>query len=172
MIIELKQVFDIVDESVSFDYEYDLSDYELFNDKPFITPVNVKGEVANRAGVVSLNYTTDFTLQLHCDRCLEVFTRDFHYDFNQILVTELNNDNDEYIVIENYKLDLDEVCYSDILLNLPSKLLCSHDCKGLCPKCGVNLNQTSCLCKKTEIDPRLAILSQLLNNDDDSSNHS
>lgn len=167
MIIELKQVFDNLDESLSFQYDYDLSEYELFNSKPFVTPVEIKGEVFNRAGIVELVYSIDFTMKLPCDRCLEVFTRDFHFDFEQILVTELNDDNDEYIVIENYQLDLNEVCFSDILLNLPSKLLCSRDCKGLCSKCGVNLNQKSCLCKKTEIDPRLAVLSQLLNDIDE-----
>ncbi len=162
MIIELKQVFDIVDESLEFDYSLDLSDYELFSDKPFISPVNVKGKVFNRAGIVSLNYTSDFTLKLHCDRCLEVFNRDYHFSFEQILVTKLNTDNDEYILVNDFKLDLDELCLSDILLNLPSKLLCSHDCKGLCIKCGINLNQQSCLCKKNEVDPRLEVLSQLL----------
>lgn len=167
MIIELKQVFDNLDESLSFKYDYDLSEYELFNSKPFVTPVEIKGEVFNRAGIVQLIYSIDFTMKLPCDRCLEVFTRDFHFDFKQILVTELNDDNDEYIVVENYQLDLNEVCFSDILLNLPSKLLCSRDCKGLCSKCGVNLNQKSCLCKKTEIDPRLAVLSQLLNDNDE-----
>jgi uncharacterized protein len=167
MIIELKQVFDIVGESFSFDYPLDLSDYELFGYHPFTSPVNVKGEVSNKAGVVFLQYSADFTLKLHCDRCLDVFNRDFHFAFEQILVTELNSDNDEYIVVEDNRLDLDELCISDILLNLPSKLLCSSDCKGLCPKCGVNLNHQSCLCKKNEVDPRLAVLSQLLVDEED-----
>lgn len=167
MIIELKQIFDLVDESQSFEYDYDLSEYELFDDKPFISPVHIKGEVANRAGIVVLSYTVDFTMNLHCDRCLDSFQQIFHNSFEQILVTELNTDNDEYIVIEDYRLDLDELCLSDILLSLPTKLLCSDECKGLCSQCGVNLNHTSCLCKKTNIDPRLAVLSQLLNDDNE-----
>lgn len=167
MIIELKQVFDIVDESIDIDYSMDLSQYELFDDKPFITPVYVKGAVLNHAGVVTLKYFIRFSLKLHCDRCLEVFEREFEFSFEEILVTSLNTDSDEYILIEDYKLLLDEIVLSDILLSLPSKLLCSEDCMGLCYKCGANLNQTSCLCKQTEVDPRLSILSQLLVEDDD-----
>lgn len=162
MIIELKQVFDIIGESIKIDYSIDLSDYELFDDRPFITPVSVKGEIFNRAGVVYLNYSNSFTLKLNCDRCLEGFTMDFNNSYEQILVSNPETDNDEYIIVDNKKLDIDELCLSDILLNLPSKLLCSRDCKGLCPKCGANLNQTDCLCVKKEIDPRLSILGELL----------
>lgn len=164
MKLELKQVFDNIGESIKFDYPMDLSEYELFSIYPFITPVNVKGEVFNRAGIVYLNYSQSFTLKLNCDRCLESFTNEFNNSYEQILVSSLENDfdNDEYILVDNNKLDLDELSLSDILLNLPAKLLCSRDCKGLCVKCGANLNQTDCLCVKKEIDPRLSILSELL----------
>lgn len=160
MIVELKRIFEIVDESLDIEYSIDLSDYELFDDKPFITPVSVKGVVFNRAGIVTLNYSISFRLKLNCDRCFLQFERDFAYSFEQILVTSLNTDNDEFIVVPDMELDLDPLILSDILLSLPSKLLCSEDCKGLCQKCGANLNQTSCLCKQTDIDPRLAKLSE------------
>lgn len=166
MVLELKQVFEIIDEVFEFDYSLDLSDYEIFSTKPFATPVNVKGSVSNRASIVYLEYTISFTLNLNCDRCLDAFSRDFKFTVEQILVTELNTDNDEYIVVEDFKLELDELCLSDILLSLPSKLLCSNDCKGLCQKCGVNLNQHSCLCNQKEIDPRLAVLSQFLDKEE------
>jgi len=167
MIIELKQVFEIVGDSLPIDYNIDLSSYELFDDHPFITPVSVKGDVYNRSGIVCLNYQASFSLRLHCDRCLKVFNRDFNLKFEQTLVTELNTDNDEYIVVEDFKLDLDELLMSDILLGLPSKILCDRGCKGLCSQCGIDKNQESCLCKKTEVDPRLAVLSQLLNDEED-----
>ena len=162
MIIELKQLFDIVDESIEFDYPMDLSDYELFSIYPFITPVHIKGKFLNRASIVTLCYSASFTLKLNCDRCLESFEREFKIDSEHILVKSLNTDSDEYLLIENNRLDLNELCLSDVLLNLPSKLLCSSDCKGLCPKCGVNSNQTDCLCVTKEIDPRLAVLGELL----------
>lgn len=162
MILECKQLFNIIGEITSIDYSLDLSDYELFFSHPFKTPVHIKGSAQNAAGIVTLSYSTDFTLSLNCDRCASPFSQDFHYSFKQTLVSSLETDNDEYILVEKNKLDLDELVLSDILLNLPSKLLCSRDCKGLCQKCGANLNQTTCLCKASEIDSRLSVLSTLL----------
>lgn len=162
MILECKQLFDIVGESVSIDYAIDLSDYELFLTKPFVTPVVVRGKAVNSAGVVTLEYTAAFTLHLSCDRCLDQYDEEFNYSFVQTLVQSLSTDNDEYIVVPDCKLDLDDLVLSDILLSLPSKLLCSRDCKGLCPECGANLNRTGCLCVKKEIDPRLSALADLL----------
>lgn len=162
MILECKQLFDIVGEEVLIDYSLELFDYELFLTKPFTSPIKVVGKAVNTAGIATLTYCVDFTLSLNCDRCLEPFAHRFNYSFEQILVSSLSTDNDEYILVEGGSLDLDELVLSDILLNLPSKLLCSRDCKGLCPKCGANLNHTTCLCAKKEIDPRLAALSDLL----------
>ena len=59
-------------------------------------------------------------------------------------------------------LDLEDTVRTDVLLELPGKVLCSEDCKGLCCQCGKNLNEGSCTCEKKQIDPRLAVLSQLL----------
>ena len=66
-----------------------------------------------------------------------------------------------YILVPDGKLDLSQLALEDVFLSLPSKLLCSEDCKGICPQCGKNLNEGPCDCKK-EIDPRLAALLDLL----------
>lgn len=162
MSIDLKQLFEIVGEVMPVDYELDLKEYELFGTCPFCQPVQVKGQIENKAGVVSLGMDVDFVLRVNCDRCLDEFERVFHYSFEHVLVTELNTDNDEYILVEQFQLDLDELVLSDILLNLPSKLLCSEDCKGLCSHCGQNLNRGSCECKDSFVDPRFAVLGELL----------
>jgi uncharacterized protein len=162
MSIDLKQLFEIEGEAVDLDYGLDLSQYELFGTQPFFTPIEVKGKIENKAGVVSLEMDVDFQIRVCCDRCLEEFERAYHYTFSHILVNKLNTDNDEYIVAEQFQLDLDELVLSDILLNLPSKLLCSEDCKGLCSMCGQNLNKGSCECKDSFVDPRFAVLGELL----------
>ena len=125
-------------------------------------PVLAEGEIENRAGVVKLVFSVKFPLHLCCDRCLGEFDRDFEYSFEHILVRRLNTDNDEYVVCEDGVLELDELIRSDLLLELPAKVLCSPDCKGLCPVCGKNRNFDSCECDKKEIDPRLQVLGQLL----------
>jgi uncharacterized protein len=165
MSFDLKQLFENVGEVLPVNYEMDLSEYELFGGKPFVHPVAVHGKFENKAGVVFLNFDVSFVLTALCDRCLDEFERQFEYSFEHILVTELNTDSDEYIVVEQFTLDLDELVLSDILLYLPSKLLCSEDCKGLCERCGQNLNHGTCDCchaAEKIVDPRLAVLDELL----------
>ena len=60
---------------------------------------------------------------------------------------EKEEDSGEYIQVDDYKLDLDELIRTDILLELPTKFLCKEDCKGLCPTCGKNLNEGACDCQ-------------------------
>lgn len=64
-------------------------------------------------------------------------------------------------MVEDMHFDLDELLREDILLSLPTKVLCKSDCKGLCPMCGADLNNGPCGCKKP-VDPRLAVLQDLL----------
>ncbi len=59
---------------------------------------------------------------------------------------------------DHLELNPAEMLWEEFSLNLPVKLLCSKDCKGLCPKCGKNLNQGECACSSEEGDPRLAAL--------------
>ncbi len=163
MIIDLQQLFDIENERVAIDYSLDFSDIELWGQCPFGSPVHITGVVENRAGIVYLAYTAGFVLSADCDRCLDRFSRDEAYCFTHVLVRELNEeDTDEYILVENARLDLDELVRSDILLSIPTKLLCKDDCKGLCQSCGNNLNHTDCTCSRKECDPRLEALKKLL----------
>ena len=66
----------------------------------------------------------------------------------------------ERLVLEGASpmLDLAAVCWEEFMLALPVSPLCKTDCKGLCPRCGVNRNQSSCNCSEDEGDPRLAVL--------------
>lgn len=162
MSIDLKQLFENVGEVLPLDYTLDLSEYQLFGTYPFFVPIVVKGNIQNKANIVILTISVDVILRVNCDRCLDEFERAFHYDFKHILVHELHTDNDEYILVEDFQLDLDDLILSDILLYLPSKLLCSEDCKGLCSKCGQNWNKGSCDCQDKFVDPRFAVLGELL----------
>ena len=86
-------------------------------------------------------------LKTACDRCLREFERSFSAELDHILVRSLNGaDNDEYVIVPDDMFDPDELFSSDILLYIPTKLLCSESCKGLCPVCGTDLNVSECGC--------------------------
>jgi len=120
------------------------------------------GVIENRAEVVTFSYQLTGELALSCDRCLDRFNQPLDETFSHILVQRLNTDNDDYLVCPDSTLELDDQVMADLYLTLPTKVLCKEDCKGLCTTCGKNLNLGECGCKQTDIDPRLAVLSQLL----------
>ena len=160
MKMDLKQLFDIVGEKRVIDLSFDFTKEALYGQTPFQSPVWVTGQIENRAGVVRLVFRVKSVLSLRCDRCLEAFDRETEASFEHVLVQEANTDGD-YIVCEEGVLDLDELVRTDFLLELPTKVLCREDCKGLCPHCGKNLNFDSCQCKEQSIDPRWEVLSEM-----------
>lgn len=163
MLFELKKVFLNEDESLSAEYELDLHEIDFNGTNPLKTPVEVSAKAVNRAGVVNLAVSARFDYSAPCDRCGEETITAFDYSFRHTLVQSLCGENEgDYIETPDFQLDLDELVTTDILLELPLKHLCSEDCKGLCPKCGLNLNKGGCKCDLRVTDPRLEVLKDLL----------
>ena len=104
------------------------------------------------------------TLHAVCDRCAAEFVREVRYPVEAVLVSGEVTDSYEnpwVFELEDGCADLDDIVTTALVLNMPSQLLCKPDCKGLCFRCGANLNLGSCNCKP-EPDPRFAALQQLL----------
>ncbi|MDR1409860.1 MAG: DUF177 domain-containing protein, partial [Oscillospiraceae bacterium] len=122
--------------------------FSLDDDLLFPEPVQVHGEVRNRSGVVTLQASFSTHLCFDCDRCAEFSTCEYSGTVFQTLVRELNGDeSDEFTLLPDAQLDLTEAVREELYLQLPSKLLCTPDCRGLCLGCGANLNHTICTCK-------------------------
>jgi uncharacterized protein len=80
----------------------------------------------------------------------------------RLLVTKLDTEgSDEETLLESSVLDLAPILEEEITLNLPLQVICSESCKGLCPKCGADLNKETCTCSDERIDPRLEALKNL-----------
>ena len=73
-------------------------------------------------------------------------------------------DLDETDFIIGYNLDTEKLVYGELLVNWPMKTLCREDCKGICRKCGKNLNEGSCGCDTVELDPRMAVIAEIFKN--------
>ena len=79
------------------------------------------------------------------------------------VLNDLDEDRlDDYAIIEDGFLDMDEQLIAQLEMEFPARFLCSEDCKGLCQRCGKNLNDGKCGCPEKEIDPRMAPLQKLL----------
>ena len=163
MLFELKSVFQNEGEEKKVNYKLDIADIDIDGVFPFRTPIDVTATAKNRASLVSLTIRACFSYSRSCDRCSTDFTREMDMLFEHKLAQTLVDDgNDDYIETPDFKLELDDIVISDILLSLPQKNICSEDCKGLCGSCGKNLNEGDCSCDKRQIDPRLEILKQFI----------
>lgn len=164
MLLGLSKIIDCPGASVPFSASVDLRDLRYGVTNPVSEPVLASGTVRNTAGVLVM--TGEITTCIHgiCDRCASAFDREIHFPINVVLVTEMANEEneDEWVFpLEGDSADLDDIVRTVFVLNLDSKLLCKEDCKGLCYRCGKNLNEGPCNCQK-ELDPRFAALKQLL----------
>ena len=74
---------------------------------------------------------------------------------------EVRNDDLNVSIYDGEKIDLTDLVREQILLDLPTQILCREDCKGLCQKCGANLNEVNCNCAENETDPRWSALKNL-----------
>lgn len=118
---------------------------------------------------VSMKAEIKLALMMLCDRCLEDVRKDFHievereFDMNETEAQRIEA-LDEMNFISGSNLDVDSFVYGEILLNLPMKVLCSEDCKGICNRCGINLNRGTCDCDTRSLDPRMAKILDVFEN--------
>lgn len=135
------------------------------------SPVKFSGETVRVAGQAHLRGRIEADITLDCTRCLEPVRESLDISFDAIFVDASEETRvtekavaveelDESLV-ENGLIDIAEAVREQILLATPDQVFCREDCKGLCLKCGANLNLIDCKCKDDEIDPRWAALKSL-----------
>ncbi|WP_295581897.1 DUF177 domain-containing protein [uncultured Oscillibacter sp.] len=164
MLFDVKSILHAPGKQLDFQFDLDLSDVEFAGRYPVSRPVAVSGRVRNTADVLELNLTARSTLDSLCDRCGKAFSQEKEVPFSCLLAETLENgESDEIVLLEDGKVDVGDLARTAFILEMDTKTLCSEDCKGLCDRCGADLNLGPCSCKK-EPDPRLAVLAKLLEN--------
>ena len=129
----------------------------------FETPFSLKGAVKNIAGVIYLDLDANVSFKTECARCLDSVSVHHQFAVSEIFSKVMpDNTEDDVTVLESGNIDLVEIVDKAFVGSLPINFLCSEDCQGLCPHCGINLNHESCLCADDNTDPRLAALKQFL----------
>ena len=162
MRLDLKNIIHVPEASKSFQFQMDLSEMEFYWKHLITRPVQVEGSVTNHAGALVLEGTASSLLDLVCDRCGKEYSREKVVELDCLLAAELEDEeHDEIYLLDGNEVDLDEVAGTAFILAMDTKNLCSDNCKGLCAKCGADLNNGPCGCRP-EVDPRLAALAQLL----------
>ncbi len=166
MQIRLQELATMPDYRARFDYTIDLSKEEVGFEFPFRQPVRLEGEVSDDAGAITLSATVYAHVTTRCARCGKPVEYDKETDVEFLLVKELEGEEedlrDDVYLVESDVVELDDILIPELILDMEMAVVCDEDCKGLCPKCGKNLNQGDCGCVVKEVDPRLAVLQKFL----------
>jgi uncharacterized protein len=164
MKVNVAQVRRNVSDTAHFDLTEDGSAFESDLDGvSFRTPVHVDLQVNNTGKSLLVEGKVRTTIQAQCGRCLKDFSYPIEQDYQDewVYAPQVTEDQQETaLVFEKDEIELNERILEQIVLALPMRFICSHECKGLCPVCGVNRNEVSCDCVQDNVDPRLAALSQ------------
>ena len=134
-------------------------------------PASVSGKVRLSGHEVFVNGHVETRVQVECDRCLQQVELPVNSDFSLEYITgsdyessevaELTEAEMSVAVFDGKALDVDEIVKEQVVLAVPTRMLCREDCKGICPECGVDRNTGECSCVTNDIDPRWAALKNL-----------
>ncbi|MBQ6815325.1 MAG: DUF177 domain-containing protein [Lachnospiraceae bacterium] len=145
--------------------------YQIIDKKPMNFVFTNLGD-----GNILVDADIDIALGIPCDRCLEVVRTQLKIqtsievnlsDTDEVALGKYDSEDDEILdendFVNGTEFDVTKFAYGEILVNLPMKVLCKENCKGICNRCGTNLNHGSCGCDTTELDPRMAKALEVFN---------
>ncbi len=167
MLLNLSDVFTsegkVRQESVSLEmtsFESRLGSFSITCKQPVeFTFTNIGVQKARVEG------STEIKLSAVCDRCMEETTVILDLQFDRVVtspeVEAEDEEADDMTYMEGYQLNVETFMYHEILENWPVKILCKDDCKGVCLKCGQNLNVRDCGCDTFVPDPRMAAIKDI-----------
>jgi len=165
---------DLAHEKISFEasFEPGVVDFGSENVQQ-VGPLNWSASAERAGDEIRVAGSLNTSVELACSRCLEparvTINKPFDLFFRQ-RDKEMFDEDEEIELTEREtrtafftgtQLAISDVLREQILLALPMKALCTIDCKGLCPQCGVNLNSGSCNCPKEDFNPHIGTLLEI-----------
>ena len=158
---------DIPEEGLDLDIE------ESIDTDIVLSPASARLRIDKAGAEVMVTGDLRAEIKLTCSRCLKEFNRNLTVPVNVVYHSieelkdeaHLNEVRSEELDLDFYsgeEFDILDLIKEQIELNLPMKPLCEDACKGICPKCGTDLNIKSCTCSVKDIDPRFEALKKLI----------
>lgn len=168
MHIDIASVKNLSGSQLKFELKDDIESKDIhLNGLKFKKPVLLSGTISNVNNSFLLKANIKTELELNCSCCNKPVFRQLDLDIEEIFAEHDYSGDGEVWTFSGDTIELNPVIMSNICLNIPMKILCKQDCKGLCPKCGHDLNESDCGCDLTERDPRFDKLNLLVFDNDE-----
>jgi uncharacterized protein len=164
------EIEDLTDEPLIFHHVFPEGEILLAHEDAALNePVNTDFVLTHRGRDLQVDGTVETGIRYICSRCLKEFSRHLSssFDLSYAPQPRVERENDEIALkyedmevgfYDGVRLDVNLMALEQIELSLPMKFVCREDCKGLCYKCGADLNEGGCRCDTTEMDSRLGEL--------------
>ena len=141
MTIDVSTILKELGGKIDINGDVEMSDTDFLGEMyHFNEPVKVSGSVSNngKSLILKANCTGHMTTQ--CARCMKDIVVDIDFDIDENLAQDDGSvsSDDDVILFEDVKIDIDDIVANNFLMNVEGKYLCSEDCKGLCASCGKN----------------------------------
>jgi uncharacterized protein len=160
--------------SGAFGHVYENGELEFTDERVrLLDPPEISGQITRKGSEIFLSGRLVTRAEVDCDRCLKSVEVPVRANFNLQYVTaaeyetihaaELEETDLALSVFDGEGIDVDEIVREQVLLAVPTRLLCREGCKGFCPTCGADRNLKECGCRTEETDPRWAGLKELTN---------
>ncbi len=171
MILDLSRVLseqhDTIEQSVPIEmdvFRCEMGSFELA--KKSALSLRIAYEESKKLEIIGKG---EVTAVIPCDRCLADVHVEIPLDFHKKVSVdpesaEETEELDEANYIDGYSFDVEQLIYNELLVGWPTKILCSEDCKGICNVCGQNLNEGTCECEDTGLDPRMSVIRDVFKN--------
>ena len=148
----------------TYDFEGDIGDISL--EEPFCERYITKVVLNKFDDQMILEASTIGDAEFICDRCLMAYKRIVESSYKMVYLfmnkAEASQKSDiTYLLRNTVYIDITADIRDYLMLAVPMKKLCKEDCKGLCYKCGTDLNKSNCKCTENEIDDRWSKLLEL-----------
>ena len=152
-----------------FESSIELEEMEVLSDPVHFVDVKTEGEYLcagdNR---ISLNAEVQATADTRCSRCLEPVSIPVKAEMDVVFDRQPDPEDPDLYSFEASTLELTDAVRDALLLELPMRILCAEDCKGLCPVCGINLNKGTCTCQEgAEVLNPFSALKNIVLNDEE-----
>ena len=164
MQICLSELFNRIDEPRKYEIPVEFDSLKMLQDTYPITEKKPVDLTLTHLGgkKIKMNAEIQMTLEIPCARCLEPVSVPFMISVDEQFELPETPDavaeDSEEPYIDGYQLDVDALVRNELFVHIPLRVLCKEDCKGICKRCGTNLNLGTCDCDATELDPRMAAI--------------
>lgn len=165
MLLDVSQVLRKPDFVLDFEENIQIPDSEFKKYRiKFKEPLKMQGKVKNIGGVIVLEGKAECRFEGICDRCGKSTDKAIFFSVVQEFVksSRIESEEADAVILQDEKIDLCDLALKNVFVNIPSKILCKDDCRGICLKCGADLNQEPCTCGEEDgWNPQFEVLKGL-----------